>query len=340
MNVNTLELVESLYKRYESVLPINPGDLISLTGTVLKKSDGYPFHATVNDQETTDSNFELHDGDVITLADGEDRVEDYDSQDEVRPHSGIVYGGGAICTFEPGADGVTEVRTGRLSGDVVRRMKQEETDTTCTCYNPDVGDDKVIALTFDDGPSDTFTSEILDVLRENEARATFFCVGAKVDSSVNLVKRMKSDGHQIGVNAYARSWKLDGENETEIDVNNLVNDITYGQQAISNALDGEAASRIIRLPNSALTGEMAGAIDTLVDASIGWNVDTGDWMEYRADQVYDVLMSAEAGDIVLLHDGGGDRGATVEALGKALPRLKKLGYSFVTIDEMMGYPAL
>ena len=323
----------------ESGLPINPGDFISLGGTVLKKSDGYPFAATVNGNKTANPDYELHEGDVIEVSDGDDRIEDYDSADEVRPHGGNVFGAGAICKIEAGADGITEVRTGRISGDVVRRVKQEGTNSTCTCYNPDVGEDKVIALTFDDGPSDTFTSEILDILRENNAHATFFCVGTKIENSANLVKRMRNEGHQVGVNAYARSWKLDESNDTKIDVEGLVNDVEYGQQALGNALDGEAPSRIIRLPNSALTGEMAGAIDTRVDASIGWNVDTGDWMEYRASQVYEVLMGLESGDIVLLHDGGGDRSATAEALEKALPRLAKLGYSFVTVDELIGYPA-
>ena len=322
----------------ESGLPINPGDFISLGGTVLKKSDGYPFAATVNGEKTANPNYELHEGDVIEVTDGEDRVEEYDATDEVRPHSGDVFGVGAICKIEPGTDGITEVRTGRLSGDVVRKMKQEETDATCTCYNPEVGEDKVIALTFDDGPSETFTADVLDVLRENDARATFFCVGSKIENSASLVKRMREDGHQVCVNAYARSWQLLDE-DTKIDIDTLVNDIDNGQRAISNVLDGEEPSRIVRLPNSALTGDMAGAIDTRVSATIGWNVDTGDWMEYRPEQVYDVLMGVEAGDIVLLHDGSGDRGATADALEKALPRLKKLGFTFVTIDDLMGYPA-
>lgn len=326
----------------ESGLPINPGDLISLRGTVLKKSEGYPFAATVNGEETTDPNHMLYNGDVITIEDGKDRVEDYDSEDEVRPRGATIGGSGAICMFESGADGITEVRTGRISGDVVRRMKQEETDAVCTCYDPDVGDDKVIALTFDEGPSEKYTSDILDILRENEARATFFCVGTKVENSTSLVKRERAEGHQVCTNTYDRSWSPDASPDPDapFDREGLVDEIEHGRQAISDALDGEEASRIARLPDSTLTSSIAGALDSHVDATVSWNLDTGDWMEFNPEEVYEVLMSAKPGDIVLLHDGGGDRSATVEALEKALPRLKSLGYSFVTIDDLMGYPPL
>ena len=210
---------------------------------------------------------------------------------------------------------------------------------TAAWREPDVGDDKVIALTFDDGPSDTFTPEILDVLRDNDARATFFCEASKIENGANLVKRMRAGGNQVCANAYARSWKLNEGDNTTIDAGALANDVESGRRAIEAALDGEEASRIIRLPNSALTGEMAGVLDTQVEASIGWNVDTGDWMEYRSAQVYNVLKDVEPGDIVLLHDGGGDRSATVDALSRALPELRDKGFSFVTIDDLMKYPA-
>ena len=73
-------------------------------------------------------------------------------------------------------------------------------------------------------------------------------------------------------------------------------------------------------------------------ADIGWNVDTGDWMESSAAEVYRVLMTLEPGDIVRLHDGGGEHSGTVEALREAIPQLIERGYRFVTIDELLEYP--
>ena len=75
----------------------------------------------------------------------------------------------------------------------------------------------------------------------------------------------------------------------------------------------------------------------LIDAEAGWTVDTGDWIYMEEDDIYDVLMSVQPGSIVRMHDGGGDQSTTVAALKRALPKLAKEGYSFVTIDEIMKY---
>ncbi len=74
-----------------------------------------------------------------------------------------------------------------------------------------------------------------------------------------------------------------------------------------------------------------------VTYEIGWNIDTTDWERPGADKVEAAIMKAGAGDIVLMHDGGGDRSQTVEALAKALPKLKEEGYHFITISELLAY---
>ena len=164
----------------ESGLPINPGDLISLRGQILEKHGGDPFYATVNGIETVDPDMKLHNGDEITITDCKDVVEDYESEYEPIPFSAVTGGLGAVHIFIPGEEGTMETRTGMLSGEQVKKKKKEETDLVRWCYNPDVGDDKVIALTFDDGPSPECTAEILDILAENDAKATFFIVGSQI----------------------------------------------------------------------------------------------------------------------------------------------------------------
>ena len=326
----------------ESGLPINPGDLISLNGNILKKSAGYPFDATVNDTETTDPDYQLHNGDVITVTDGKDMLEDYDAEEIPLPHGGSLMGLGAICTIEPGIDGITENRTGRLSGEFAQKTKVPATDATSTRYNPDVGDDKVIALTFDDGPDEEYTEQILEVLRDNEAKATFFCMGKQIDEHPELVQQERSEGHQVCSATYDLSWSsiLVGKDKgTLADTDTLVYEVERGQQALSDALEGETISRYVRIPVSNLDGDMLAAVDTVIDAEIGWNIDTADWITYSSSEIYDVLMDLEPGDVVLMHDGGDDCSATVKALKDALPKLKKKGYSFITIDELITYPA-
>lgn len=325
----------------ESGLPINPGDLISLSGTVLKKSDGYPFAATVNGTETSDPDYQLHSGDVIVVKDGKDRLEEYDAYQEPKAHNGSVVGLGAICVFEAGQDGVLETRTGRISGDVVQQVTTQPIGTECTRYNPNVGDDKVLALTFDEGPSGEFTGQILDILKQNEAKATFFCTGEKIEGNADLVKRERSEGHQVCSSTYSllRTGIYTGTFSGSVEPDRLAEEVQRGQQALADALGGEQPSKIVRMPLAELTGELAAAVDTMVEFDIGWNLDTGDWMQGDANEIYDVLMQAESGDVIALHDGYGDRSNTISALKKALPLLKNRGFSFITIDELMKYPS-
>ncbi len=72
-------------------------------------------------------------------------------------------------------------------------------------------------------------------------------------------------------------------------------------------------------------------------SEIGWNIDTEDWRKPGVDAIVQRLLSVKSGDVVLMHDGGGDRSQTVEALSIALPQLKAQGYKFVTIDELLAY---
>lgn len=325
----------------ESGLPINPGDLISIRGNVLKRGEGHPIDAVVNGRETTDPNQQLHDNDVVTVADGKDIVEDYDTEQEVSGHSARISGAGAVHRITPGQDGVTEVRTGKLSGEVVRKLIQDPSDAICVKSNPEVGDDKVLALTFEEGPSEEYTAQILDILKENDAKATFFCVSSQIEQYNDaLVIRERDEGHQVCVGTRNGERQNGGNSKTnvEVDIEDLRYQVQHGLEAISAALGGEGYSTICRLPGNNLKDNMVQAIDQFVTADIGWNVDTGDWMESSAAEVYRVLMTLEPGDIVRLHDGGGEHSGTVEALREAIPQLIERGYRFVTIDELLEYP--
>ena len=316
----------------ESGWPVNPGDLIALDGSILKRGEGNPFHATVNGEETLDRDRSLSDGDEITLTDGTDIVEDYDVVEETIPEGTQVLGTGALCTFKEGVPKIVEHLTGRLSGAEVDRLKQAEERLTAQWHTPDVGDDKVVALTFDNGPSYEYTNQILSVLAENEVKATFFCEGVKAKSCSGLVQREREEGHQVASNTY--DYEVDEFTTGE----RLVTEVRDGFTAIEDALGEGLGERIVRFPNALLTLDMATVVADEVDAVVGWNVDSGDWLTGNADSIYDALMQVEPGEIVVLHDGGYDCSATVSALRKALPELKERGYSFITVNELLNYP--
>ena len=84
-------------------------------------------------------------------------------------------------------------------------------------------------------------------------------------------------------------------------------------------------------------GDIVWTLQPYIDAEIGWNVDTEDWRRPGADTIASRIMKAKPGSVILMHDGGGDRSQTVEALKKALPQLKQEGYRFVTISELLQY---
>ena len=97
----------------ECGLPLNPGDLISLTGTVLQKKQGEKYSAYVNGEKVTDYNYRLKEGDSVVLKDGEDTIEPYDAVQQAIPHGASLLGVGAVHVYtSAGEDGILETRTG------------------------------------------------------------------------------------------------------------------------------------------------------------------------------------------------------------------------------------
>ena len=320
----------------ESGVPLNPGDLISLNGNILERHKGHPFYAKINEEESVDADYQLHDGDTVSLSDGKDIVEDYDAVEEPVPYGVSAKGIGPIHTFESGSDGVKEIRTGRISGEVVEKQTVEPQDIIETWSEVGVGNDKVVALTFDDGPSLLYTEEILDILAENEAKATFFCIGTSmVGDGAELVRRMASQGCQVCTHGYS-NLSATGGNISSLSAEDQIAEIERGMQAITDVL-GYEPSRYVRIGGEALVGDVVPNLVSLIDAEIGWSVDTGDWVYMDENSIYDVLMSVKPGDVVRMHDGGDHQDITAAALKRALPKLKAKGFSFITIDELMAY---
>ena len=323
----------------ESGLPINSGDLISLRGQVLEKHGGDPFYATVNGVETVDPDLKLHDGDQITVADGQDTIEEYESEFEAIPYSAVTGGLGALHILIPGKEGTMEIRTGKLSGEQVRKLQEEETNLIRWCYNPDVGDDRVIALTFDDGPSEC-TGEILDILAKYEAKATFFWVGSEImtDDDKALVQRAFDEGHQLCTHTYTFSQSVSSFDFSSLETQDQIDEINLGYQAISN-VTGVEPSHCVRLPGGTMADDAVLNLSPYIDAEIAWTLDTGDWLMPGSDAIYEQLVQAKPGDIILCHDSA-DSHQTVDALRRALPVLKGMGFKFVTVDDMLTYPEL
>lgn len=321
------------------------GNLMAVDGSVAKEGGGDQLEAQVNDQTTNDASFVVPRGANVTISDGQDTTEDYDEQTETVPHgesgsdmnSFNNYWAGSIHIYSDGEDGEQVTKTGKVSGKTVTEVTKQPVDAGYHVYTADTGDDKVIALTFDDGPWPTTTSEILDILKANDAHATFFEIGNQIAENADVVKRIHEEGHQIGTHTWdhaAGSGR--GVDLTRMTADEQVSEVEKGFDAIDQAI-GTKTSRILRAPGGNYHGQIITTLRDKVTAEVGWNIDTEDWRKPGADKIEQAILSAKSGDVILMHDGGGDRSETAAALRDALPKLKAEGFKFITVDKLLAY---
>ena len=322
------------------------GNLMAVDGSVAQQGGGDKFSAQVGHDTTTDASYVIPRGASITISDGADTTESYTEHTETIPVSNDAgvdkslassYYVGPIHIYSTGEEGEKIVRTGDVSGKQVTEVTKPAVSAGYHAYTANVGDDKVVALTFDDGPTSTYTPEILDILKENDAHATFFQIGNQVASNATLEKRIHSEGHQLATHTWDHAAGSGGGVDlTKMSAADQVEEVEKGFAAIEDTL-GTSVSRIMRAPGGNYYGSLIDTLKDEVTAEIGWNVDTEDWRRPGADAIAQAILSVKPGQVVLMHDGGGDRSQTVEALRQALPQLKAQGYKFVTIDELLAY---
>ncbi|MBQ6410707.1 MAG: polysaccharide deacetylase family protein, partial [Atopobiaceae bacterium] len=151
------------------------------------------------------------------------------------------------------------------------------------------------------------------------------------------IAREKALGCQICTHTWDHaSGSGQGVNITYMSADEQIWEVTEGFKAIADAT-GEEPSHILRAPGGNFYGDAVTNLWPYLDAEIGWDLDTEDWALPGSDAIASVLMSAQPGQVILMHDGGGDRWQTVEGLRQAMPYLVEQGYSFVTIDELLAY---
>ncbi len=188
--------------------------------------------------------------------------------------------------------------------------------------------EKKICLTFDDGPDKRNTPEILDVLSEYGVKATFFVIGSNAEGNLPLLRRELEEGHEIGNHTYSHPH-LKGITEEA-----LRGEILKTENILFRL--EEYRPRLFRPPEGVYSGTVAKTLEELDYLPILWTVDTQDWRHLSAQKIADtVLRNTKPGSIILCHDYISGKGHTAEALKIFLPELKKQGYTFVTVSEMI-----
>lgn len=189
-------------------------------------------------------------------------------------------------------------------------------------------DEKVVALTFDDGPHPKYTEQILDLLEQYEANGTFFIVGQLAEKSPELVLRMHESGHEIANHTYTHPYTksvspiMEEVNQTS----DTIFSITGTKPNLFRPVEGYYTDELVK--ESVKNGYKI--------VMWSWHQDTEDWKNPGVNKIVNTVLNGLGnGNVVLFHDGGGNREQTVQALEKILPELKNQGYRFITISQMI-----
>lgn len=189
-------------------------------------------------------------------------------------------------------------------------------------------EEKLIALTFDDGPHRKYTAQVLDLLAEYDAKATFFVIGQNAEKNPELVLRAYNEGHELANHTYTHPLKITApELEKQLkQTNDIIHSITSFYPVLFRPVGGQYTDEMINV-----------ATDHGYKVVMwSWHQDTEDWKNPGANKIIKkVLKGTKPGNIILFHDGGGNRIQTIEALEEILPKLQEQNFKFVTISELL-----
>jgi cellulose synthase/poly-beta-1,6-N-acetylglucosamine synthase-like glycosyltransferase/peptidoglycan/xylan/chitin deacetylase (PgdA/CDA1 family)/spore germination protein YaaH len=243
-------------------------------------------------------------------------------------------------------DGIRDVETGD-DGQIGREAYQQVPSSYVIQRTGDKPGK--IALTFDDGPDPVWTPQILDILKQKGVKATFFIVGENGQANPEIVRRTVAEGHEVGNHSFTHPNLAEVPYRvTDMELNateRLIEALTGHSTRLFRApYFGDAEPRTPDEIEPTVMAQQLGYI------SVGLHLDPDDWKlrnddgsRHTADQIVNEIIEQaaittpeERGNVVLLHDSGGDRSATVAALPMLIDQLRAKGYQFTTVADLAG----
>lgn len=183
-------------------------------------------------------------------------------------------------------------------------------------------DRSVVALTFDDGPS-PYTDDFLRVLRDKHVHSTFFVVGQEVPGREATLRRTLREGNEVA-NHTTHHGMLPSKSDLE-QTSSMIEAATHFEPCL------------FRPPGGAVNESVVDAAGALGMRTVTWDVDPGDWSNPSPGTIHSRVMDAvRPGSIVVMHDGGGNRSATLSALPGIIDTLRRRGYRFATVTRLLG----
>jgi peptidoglycan/xylan/chitin deacetylase (PgdA/CDA1 family)/spore germination protein YaaH len=205
-----------------------------------------------------------------------------------------------------------------------------------TLYHQGAGGEHEVAITFDDGPDPTWTPKILDILQQKNAPAAFFILGQQAENYPGIVRRIVAEGHEFGSHTYTHvNLSLVGEQRERIELD--------ATQRLLQAITGRSTT-LFRPPYEADSrpDQLSEVTPLLISQDLDYltvmeNIDAEDWARPGADVILQrIKQQRRNGSIILLHDAGGDRSQTVEALPKIIDYLRARGDHIVSLSQLLG----
>ena len=182
---------------------------------------------------------------------------------------------------------------------------------------------KVVALTFDDGPDGNTTPQALDILAKYKIKATFFVQGKNIAGNEAILKRMQSEGHEVGNHSWNHPIL------TKLSLEDAKKQLTDTEEAITKVLG--KSSKLMRPPYGAISDDIRNSLDLRF---IMWDVDSLDWKsKNEAAILTEIQHQTSDGAIILMHD---IHQPSVNSLPKVIEYLQEQGYSFVTVSELLN----
>ncbi|MDU8945953.1 polysaccharide deacetylase family protein [Ovoidimarina sediminis] len=198
--------------------------------------------------------------------------------------------------------------------------------------------DNSVILTFDDGPSRTYTPKILDILKDYRVPAVFFVVGSRVQNSPDIARRIVEEGHELGVHTYSHP-NIAGVSDLRLTLE------LHATQELIESVSGQSTN-LFRAPygfdENPKTPEEARVLSLLSKERyvvVGIEIDSSDWMRPGTNKIVETvttLVEAKQGNVILFHDAGGNREQTVQALPKIIEALQDMGVSIVPLSSITG----
>lgn len=189
--------------------------------------------------------------------------------------------------------------------------------------------EKVVALTFDDGPELPYTQKILDVLNKNGVKATFYVLGGNARAHPKLIKTMILQGHDLG------SHTMFHHKMKNRSVDQIVKDLKSVDAILRNL--GYTREITFRAPYGITSVPLKEALKTLNKRMVLFTFLAQDWTNIPSETIYsNVMQHMKPGLIITLHDGGKNRENTVKATQMLITNLRKQGYRFLTVSELLS----